>query len=151
MTQDLPVEFDGHPAVFTGRGHLHRLLFDYAVSLGVEMTLGAPISEYFEEDYSAGVVLGGTRYSADLVLAADGVRTQATAAISGEARKTVKSGVAIYRSWFQWDVLKDHPLTKDYTQATEPGFNVWIGDGRHAIVTYNPAIEHIACYMTHEV
>ena len=151
LTQNLPTEFDGYPAVFTGRGHLHRLIYDYAISLGVKITMGTPISTYFEEDTCAGVIVGETRYSADLVLAADGVRTHGAATISGKERKTTKSGVAIYRSWFQWDVLKGHPLTEYLTEATEPGFDVWIGDGRHAIVTYNPAVKHVACYMTHDV
>ena len=98
LIQDLPTEFDGYPAVFTGRGYLHSLIYDCAISLAVEITTGTPISEYFEEDTCAGVIVGETRYSADFVLAADGVRAQAIAAISGKERKATKSGVAIYRS-----------------------------------------------------
>ena len=151
MTQHLPVEFDGYPAVFTGRGHLHRLMYEYAVSIGVDVTLGTPISKYIENESGAGVFVGDTKYEADLVIAADGVRTQSNIPISGTERKATKSGVAIYRSWFQWDSLKDHPLTEPITRATECGFKVWIGDGRHGIVTYNPFVKHIACYMSHDV
>ncbi|RTE70328.1 hypothetical protein BHE90_015269 [Fusarium euwallaceae] len=149
LTQHTQTEFDGNPAVFTARGKLHKMMFDYAKSLGANIQLGAKITKYWEDDTGAGIFVAGTKVCADLVLAADGVRTQARTAISGQEQKATKSGVAIYRAWFPLDTLKGHPLTEPIANAKSSSFKVWIGDGTHCIITTNINLRHVACFVTH--
>ncbi|KAH8650768.1 hypothetical protein BGZ61DRAFT_375494 [Ilyonectria robusta] len=149
LTQHTEMEFDGYPAVFTSRGKLHKMMFDYAKSLGADIHLGTKITRYLEDDTGAGVFVADIKISADLVLAADGVRTEARTAVSGQEQKATRSGVAIYRAWFPTDVLKHHPLTEPIANATSSGFKVWIGDGTHCIITTNINLKHVACFVTH--
>lgn len=151
LTQHTETEFDGNPAVFTARGKLHRMMFDYTKSLGADIHLGAKITKYWEDETGAGIFVADTKISADLVLAADGVRTQARSVISGQEEKATKSGVAIYRAWFPLRALKGHSLTEPIANSKSSGFKVWIGDGTHGIITTNVKLKHVACFVTHTV
>lgn len=70
--------FNGH------RGEIHRILYEHAINQGVEIRLGTRVEEYFQDEGVAGVVLaGGERIEADVILAADGVRSKARKAVLG--------------------------------------------------------------------
>lgn len=71
------VRFNGH------RGQIHRILYDHALSQGVEIRLGQNVSEYFQTEHGAGVVSNGERIEADVILAADGVRSKARKIVLG--------------------------------------------------------------------
>ncbi|RSL96392.1 hypothetical protein CEP52_011485 [Fusarium oligoseptatum] len=66
LTQHTQTEFDGNPAVFTARGKLHKMMFDYAKSLGANIQLGAKITKYWEDDTGAGIFVAGTKDKADI-------------------------------------------------------------------------------------
>lgn len=69
--------FNGH------RGQIHKILYDHALEQGVEIRLGQKVSEYFELENGAGVVSNGERIEADVILAADGVRSKARKIVLG--------------------------------------------------------------------
>lgn len=99
LDQDLHTEFDGYPNAYGKRGAIQRALYDHAIALGVEVNFNAPVVDIFEDGKSAGVVLkGGSRYEADLVIAADGVRGQPRKHVVGVADRPQKSGFAVFRS-----------------------------------------------------
>ncbi|KAG2009367.1 hypothetical protein GB937_007770 [Aspergillus fischeri] len=55
------------------RSELHGLLWDYVRELGITVDFGKAVDEYFETDRHGGVVLAdGQRFTADIVVAADG-------------------------------------------------------------------------------
>ncbi|RYC59090.1 hypothetical protein CHU98_g7117 [Xylaria longipes] len=86
--------FNGH------RGELHEVVFNYARNdLGIPIHLGNRISTYFEDDNESGIVLEtGTRISADMVIAADGVRSKARKTVLGYEDKPKSSGYAVWRA-----------------------------------------------------
>lgn len=98
-------KFNGH------RGEIHRIVWEHAKSVGVDIKLGQKVSEYFEDEGQAGVVSNGQRYVADVVLAADGVRSTARTIVLGYEDKPKSSGYAIWRAWFPSDELAKNPLT----------------------------------------
>lgn len=71
--------FGGH----TYAGHralIHDVLLRHAVSLGIDVRMGQDVVDYWEDDENqkAGVVLrSGENLQADLVVAADGVKSRA--------------------------------------------------------------------------
>lgn len=69
--------YNGH------RGEIHKIIFDHAVSQGVEIRLGQQVTEYFEDEHQAGVVSNGERIVGDVVLGADGVRSKARKLVLG--------------------------------------------------------------------
>lgn len=127
------------------RGEIHGVVWEYAVRLGVEIRLGERVVEYFEDEEEAGVVVevaaageedGGQqgekkkerkkRYTADAVLAADGVRSTARTIVLGQEDKPKSSGYAIWRAWFPSDALAKNPLTKHLVENGDTHTG-WLG------------------------
>ena len=66
-------EYFGAPYYVTHRAHLHQVLHEKIVELGVPVMLSSRIKEYQLDGKQAGIVLeSGERAEADLVVAADG-------------------------------------------------------------------------------
>ena len=151
LDQPLPKDFGGFPNIYTSRTRLQNMLYDYALSLGVDFTFDARIVDYFEEGSSAGIISRGERHTADFVIAADGVHSQGRAFVTGSSDKAQKSGFAVYRSWFGLDRLRDHPLTKSIADSGKDEFAIWIAEDTHAILTTNVKLQSCTCFATHKV
>lgn len=151
VEQPLPSEFDGFPNSYANRTRVQNHMWEYAKELGVEFTFNARITEYFEEEDHAGIVYDGQRFTADLVVAADSVHSRARAYVTGQNEKAQKSGFAVYRSWFDLDLLKNHPLTKEIAEADEDDYRIWIGENTHAILTTNRNLRAATVFCTHKV
>lgn len=129
------------------RGEIHGVVWEYAVRLGVEIRLGERVVEYFEDEGEAGVVVEiaavgedgeqgkenekkkkkvTKRYTADAVLAADGVRSTARTIVLGQEDKPKSSGYAIWRAWFPSDDLAKNPLTKHLVENGDTHTG-WLG------------------------
>jgi 2-polyprenyl-6-methoxyphenol hydroxylase-like FAD-dependent oxidoreductase len=61
------------------RGEIHRILFQHAESMGVDIRLGQNITGYWESDQDrlAGVITNGECICGDVVIGADGIRSKA--------------------------------------------------------------------------
>ncbi|KAJ2893265.1 putative salicylate hydroxylase protein [Zalerion maritima] len=82
-------KFNGH------RAEIHKVVWDYAKSIGIEIRTGCRVREYFEDDDGAGVVVSetGERIKGDVVIAADGVRSTARTIVLGYEDKPKSSGL----------------------------------------------------------
>ncbi|KAL1861104.1 hypothetical protein Plec18167_002806 [Paecilomyces lecythidis] len=131
-TQKTP-ELDPEAPVFNGhRGELHTVVFNYARDeLGIPIHLGHRVTEYFEDDKHAGIVLdNGEKVSGDVVVGADGVRSKARELVLGYFDKPKSSGYAVFRAWFpNTDMIKD-PRTRHFCENGDT-FNGWIGPDVH--------------------
>ncbi|EIW78888.1 hypothetical protein CONPUDRAFT_166765 [Coniophora puteana RWD-64-598 SS2] len=120
--------YDGHHA------EMQRVIYEYAVSLGIDVRFGHTVQEYYEDEAGrkAGVRVESkgevTSMEADLVVAADGVKSKARKYILGYDDKPRSSGYAVYRAWFngQEQGVDTDPLT-DYLTKGEDAFFGWIG------------------------
>ncbi|CAJ2501540.1 Uu.00g043930.m01.CDS01 [Anthostomella pinea] len=117
-------KFNGH------RGEIHEIIWNHALSLGVEIRLGQRVTEYFETDSEAGVISNGERVVADVVLAADGVRSTARTIVLGFEDKPKSSGYAIYRAWFSSAELAKNPLTAHLVNQGDTHTG-WLGPDVH--------------------
>ena len=64
MHTQLPHKYDTEAPVFNGhRGELHTVVFNYAKDdLGIPIHLGQRVTEYFEDEEQAGIILeSGTK------------------------------------------------------------------------------------------
>ena len=75
--QPLPQKAFGSNFYNGRRGEIHEILLQYAKEMGVDVRFGHDVREYWEEDGRAGVVVGGKRLEADVVVVADGLRSKA--------------------------------------------------------------------------
>ncbi|RYP78558.1 hypothetical protein DL771_000511 [Monosporascus sp. 5C6A] len=118
--------FNGH------RGELHAIVFHYARDeLGIPIHLGHKIETYFEDEGQSGIVLeSGEKVAADVVLAADGVRSKARKSVLGYEDKPKSSGYAVWRAWFSnKDMLADAETAHFCNNGDT--FNGWIGPDMH--------------------
>ncbi|TKA80884.1 hypothetical protein B0A49_00835 [Cryomyces minteri] len=116
---------------FNGRrGEIHKILYQHALSLGIEIRLGQKVTDYFEDESSAGVVSNGERITGDVVLAADGVRSKARTTALGFEDKPKSSGYAVYRAWMMSDDLAKIPLTAELV-VNEDTHTGWLGPHIH--------------------
>lgn len=126
-------------------------MYEYAVELGVKFVFGKRVSEFFEDEKSAGIIVDGIKHSADLVIGADGVHSKTRAFVTGKQEKPQKSGFAVYRSWFSLDALVGKPLVEWIAKSDRDLIMVWIGEDTHSIITTNVKMRSITCFATHKV
>jgi 2-polyprenyl-6-methoxyphenol hydroxylase-like FAD-dependent oxidoreductase len=98
------------------RGQLHNIIYRHAVARGIDIRLGQRVEDYFETDTplaQAGVVLAdGHRFAADVVIAAEGVRSRGRKIVLGFDENPKSSGYAVYRAWFPADRIRDNPVIR---------------------------------------
>lgn len=130
------------------RAELHRILFEHAKERGIDVRLGQHTTDYFEDGREAGVVSNGTRYTADIVLSAEGVKSAGRKIVLGFDDKPKPSGYAVYRAWFSTEQLKQNPLTKRLVQGDT--HNGWIGQDIHFLAAAIKDGEEISWVCTHK-
>lgn len=100
------------PRINGHRGELYSIIYQHAKDRGIDFQLGQRVTDYFEDDEKAGVVVNGKEMVADIVIAAEGVRSRGRKIVLGFDDKPKSSGYAVYRSWFSGDVLKNNEKLK---------------------------------------
>lgn len=128
----------GYPA---HRGDLAMAFYEHARELGVQFRLGHRVTDYFEDETQAGVMLSGERLTADCVIGADGIHSKARGAIIGSDPAPHSSGYAMYRAWFDADDVATDPETRWILEGAEsndvtklylgPDIHVMIGTAKH--------------------
>ena len=126
-------------------------MYDYAISIGVEVNFGARITKVGDDLTSAWIYVSDQKILADVVIVADGVHSKSRAYVTGTVEKPKASGFAVYRSWFSMDELQHEPLLQDIVNSDKDQFMVWIGLNTHGIVTTNVKLRTIVCFLTHKV
>ncbi len=109
------------------RGQLHSIIYQHAVARGIDIRLATRVQDYFESDSppQAGVVLStGERLVADVVIAAEGVRSRGRKIVLGFDENPKSSGYAVYRAWFSADRIRNNPVIKHIVENgdTHQGF-----------------------------
>ncbi|CAL5874807.1 uncharacterized protein PFLUO_LOCUS9109 [Penicillium psychrofluorescens] len=137
--------FNGH------RGELHTVVFNHAKDdLGIPIHLGQRVTKYFEDETQAGIVFeNGNKVTADIVIGADGVRSQARELVLGYFDKPKSSGYAVFRAWFpNTDMIKD-PRTKHFCENGDT-FNGWIGPDVHFLFSTIKNGQDCCWVLTHK-
>ncbi|KAM0189027.1 hypothetical protein ACHAPA_007701 [Fusarium lateritium] len=132
------------------RGELHEVIFKYARDeLGIPIHLGQRVSEYFEDDGSAGVILkSGEKIVGDVVIGADGVRSKARELVLGYIDKPKSSGYAVWRAWFSNKDMIADPRTKEFCENGDT-FNGWIGQDVHFLFSTLKGGKDCCWVLTH--
>jgi 2-polyprenyl-6-methoxyphenol hydroxylase-like FAD-dependent oxidoreductase len=121
------------PRINGHRGELYSIIHAHALERGIEIKFGQRVTDYFEDAASAGVVVNGARMHADVVVAAEGVRSRGRKIVLGFDDKPKISGYAVYRSWFPGAAIAANPvLAHLVARATHSGF---IGPDLHFLVS----------------
>ncbi|KAJ4293248.1 hypothetical protein N0V90_008530 [Kalmusia sp. IMI 367209] len=120
----------GAPYFVVHRANLQLSMYDLALSLGVEVRVNAGVKSYDAGTPSV-VLENGEVHKADLIIAADGIKSEARRIVlGGEDQPPEKCGAMV-----DADLMRNDP---EVSWLLEPGQNFWLGDQRHA-VTYTIA------------
>ncbi|KAJ5661153.1 salicylate hydroxylase [Penicillium longicatenatum] len=138
--------------VFAGhRGCMHKIIYDYAVEIGVELRFGTRVAQYLDHATERGVVVDtGERIMGDVVLACDGPKSLARSQLLELPESKVNSGYAIFRAFFTvTDEMRDDPLMKEIIDPTEDKTRFWVGRDLHGFIyTWNKGRD-CAWVLTH--
>ncbi|GME26386.1 hypothetical protein GQ44DRAFT_831827 [Neofusicoccum parvum] len=125
---------EGDPALPINRCDFHKLLYDYAVDIGISVEFGVTVEEYHESSTAGSVTLAdGTLLEADLVVAADGVGTKSWKLITGRKDEAISSGFALYRVTFPAGPALENPIIAKEFDGHKHYLSVWFGPGVHAV------------------
>lgn len=91
------------------RSRVLEIFLDHLKSLGIEIRTGVQVTEYWETDCNAGVTVGDEVFTADCVIAADGVHSRGRERISGEEFTLEATNGAAYRAFYPASIIAQDP------------------------------------------
>jgi 2-polyprenyl-6-methoxyphenol hydroxylase-like FAD-dependent oxidoreductase len=122
------------PRLSGHRGEMHAAIYKHVQERGIDVRLGHRVSDYFETDEEAGVVVNGERLTADVVFAAEGVRSPGRKIVLGFEDKPKSSGYAVYRAWFPAERLRNNEVTK-HLVSNGDWMGGWFGPDIHFLAS----------------
>ena len=106
----------GHRGLLGHRGHYHKILIDHALQNGVTLRLGQKIERYDSDRPSIFLPDSGEEVVADVVIAADGVKSAGRTAVLGFEDAPIHSGYAVWRAYGDSSIFEGDPLVEDFLQ-----------------------------------
>ncbi|GAA5982305.1 hypothetical protein JCM11641_002003 [Rhodosporidiobolus odoratus] len=137
------------PAFDAHRGDLHQTLLDYAISVGVDVRQGVSVGAYEETDHGASVIIDGVPHTADVVIAADGVKSKAREIVLGYVDQPKASGYAIFRAFFDGDRIRANPKCAHLVADGIDQRNVFVGPDLHFIAAGVKGTKEFSWVLTH--
>ncbi len=105
------------------RADFHSALHQAALQLGVRVIIDSKVINYIE-DIATVETAKGERFSADLIIAADGVKSLARKVVLGGTDQPPKlTGFAAYRATVDTALMKEDSDTSWLLER--PGLNIW--------------------------
>lgn len=123
--------------VYAGhRGEMHRIIYEYAVEIGIEMHFGKRVVQYLDTDTERGaLVQGGEKILGDVLLACDGPRSLARSQLLQLPESRVNSGYAIFRAFFNiTDEMRQLPEFSEMLKEGEDSVRFWVGRDMHGFI-----------------
>lgn len=102
----------------------HAMLNEQLAQVGLEVEYNMEVTKYFEDipNGRAGVVVkDGSTYEADIVVAADGVRSNSWPLVAGEPVPARSSGDAIFRVAYPVELALADPMIAERFKMREDG------------------------------
>jgi 2-polyprenyl-6-methoxyphenol hydroxylase-like FAD-dependent oxidoreductase len=139
------------PRVNGHRGEIHQAVLRHAQARGtIDIRLGHNVVRYFEDDSQAGIeTADGQHFTADVVLAAEGVRSRGRKLVLGFDDAPQPSGYAVFRTWFSSDELMRNDKTR-HLVAHGDSHNGWIGEDVHFLAAAIKDGKEMSWVCTHK-
>lgn len=122
-----------HVALMQGRVKFYKSLIRQTERLGLKIEYHKYVVDYYEDvDKGIGGVIleSGDRYEADVVVAADGIKTHSGTIISGADIQPKETGMAIYRAAYPIEHISSETLVQKrwkHSKGDRPIWEFWLG------------------------
>ena len=122
-----------HVAFMQARVKFYKSLIRQIERLGLKIEYGSRVMDYYEDAAAGigGVLLeSGERREADVVVAADGIKTHSGKIVSGADVPLQETGMAIYRSAYPVEHIYSEPLVRERwhrNKGDRPIWEFWLG------------------------
>ncbi|KAI5917477.1 maackiain detoxification [Camillea tinctor] len=127
----------------------HALLHEYAKERGVNISFSKVVTEYFEDAEKGGVVLSdGTKITADLVVAADGVGSHSWNLVLGKKDQAESSGYGVFRANYPSGPALQNPIISEGFGKAEGGGLAFLGKDTHIVISKSQ--HRIGFLLTHK-
>ncbi|KAK2601376.1 hypothetical protein N8I77_010831 [Diaporthe amygdali] len=117
-------------------------LLGQALALGVDVSFGKRVIDYFENENKGGVILeDGSKMDADVVVAADGLGTKSHKLINGHEIRAMSSNHSVLRTAYHVDNFITRPeLDKAFPLREDGGalLQIWTADDLQIMVLRAP-------------
>ncbi|KAA8642769.1 hypothetical protein EYZ11_002927 [Aspergillus tanneri] len=129
-----------HVAFIQNRIKFYKMFLRQIAKLGFRIDYGQRVVNYFEDTVTGkgGVVLEtGEVYLADVVVAADGLKSSSYGIVTGESVQPRPSGMAIYRTAYPVEyALQNETVRQRWSRKDDDGplWEFWLGPGMHVAV-----------------
>ncbi|MCJ1275992.1 hypothetical protein MMC21_003797 [Puttea exsequens] len=127
------------------RKKFYRMLLRHVALIGLKVSYDQRVERYFEDEVAGvgGVVTADGKVSvADIVVAADAMRTSSELLIAGKHMPTRSSGMSVYRTAVPTELaMRDEAFRKRWGEVLEKGIShheFWIGPGMHLGLYVSP-------------
>lgn len=121
------------PRINGHRGELYTIIHQHVLDRGLEIKYDQRVTDYLEDETGASVIVNGEKLTADVIIAAEGVRSRGRKIVLGYEDKPKSSGYAVYRSWYSGSALKNNPMLKHLVESdTHTGY---IGPDLHFLAS----------------
>ena len=146
-TRNVAVDTSDYPDWGTTREETIRILHDKATAAGAEMRFGVDVQDVQETAADVTIALkGGETVVADLLLAADGIRSRLRPKILsgvGTPFEPHVSKITLYTIKVDGDSLKQDPVTN--TMCSTLDLTVWMGAGKFVVGRWNHKLDAYGC------
>ncbi|OAR02357.1 hypothetical protein LLEC1_02451 [Akanthomyces lecanii] len=134
LVPDFRFKFGG-PYYLMHRADFHTALVKCARQLGVEIRTASRIISYNSDaDIPSVETVDGRVFAADLIVAADGIKSLARSTIlGGKPSPPLNTGFAAYRATVDTSRMREHADLRWLVES--PNINLWIGENHH-VMTY---------------
>jgi 2-polyprenyl-6-methoxyphenol hydroxylase-like FAD-dependent oxidoreductase len=128
-------------------------MFNYAKSLGIDVQLGCEITDYWETECEAGVIVQGERIAADCVVCAEGINSEAITTITGQAFEEKETGFTATRGFLNTALLADDPKVRWLQEQSDSDkVRAWVGDNTQVHIWSKKGNgEEVFWYCLHKV
>ncbi|EAS31820.3 uncharacterized protein CIMG_07299 [Coccidioides immitis RS] len=115
------------------RGSLVFSMYDYAQKLGIKVFMGSTVTEYWETEDEAGIVVNGEKVAADCVICAEGIHSKGRAAITGQEMQCKETGFVSTRGYLEGKAAIQGPSLTRIVSGMEDGNCMygWMGPRMH--------------------
>lgn len=133
------------PGTFQMRPLIYKMFVNAVEKVGVNITFNTRVVDFFEDEATGRascVTDDGTKYEADIIIAADGVGSKSQRLVGGQVRAR-SSGRAMWRAAFPREALKADPEVDEFfalegPNKDEPVVKTFLGPGTYALTLTRP-------------